>query len=288
VTTETSPPAAELFASLRDKLFRGDLASMTGAVDANTTGDEIFGVAMEVGLPRGTALVFGLRDGSASLYLSSGGGSIGGQGRPQINLAAKKLVQAARGLVDKLPRVEEYPLPPTGQVRFSLFTSSGVRAAQVSERDLLGGQSELLPLFVSANEILAGFRLAEEQGRANEPLYFNCLLTALARGSATSVVLTAGTTVPDPSTLTTDPQDLAWFSSIGFSLEAQSTEKVIDLILKTAGFRPLSFGKKEGTIRASLAARDGKASSIFTFRVTKRSTHGRVQVEIVPVRGGTG
>ena len=257
---------------------------MTAPTDTGPTGEDIFGVAMEVGMPKGTALVFGLRDGSASLYLSTGGGSLGGQGRPQINAAAKKLVEVGKGYVTQLPLVGEHPLPPVGQVRFSLFTPAGVRAAEVSEGDLLGGKSQLMPLFVAANEILAGFRLAEGQGRPNESLYVNCLLTAIARGNVSSVVLTEGTTPPDPATLTTDAEDLAWFASIGFSLEVQSTEKIIALVLKAAGFHRLAFGKREGSVRTTLMGHDGK-SGLFTFRVTKRRTKGPLQVEIIPIRG---
>jgi len=58
---------------------------------------EIYGVAMEGGVARGSFLVFGLRDGSASMYFSSGGGTIGGEGRAPINAAARMLVEAARG-----------------------------------------------------------------------------------------------------------------------------------------------------------------------------------------------
>ena len=285
MTSSHSTSGPEMFASLREKLFRGDLASMTAAAGAGTTSDDVFGVAMEVGVPKGTALVFGLRDGSASLYLSTGGGSIGGHARPQINAAARKLVEIGKGFVADLPVVGEHPLPPVGQVRFSIFTPTGIRAAQVGERDLLAGKSPLMPLFVAANEILAGFRLAEGQGRPNEPLYVNCLLTAIARGSASSVVLTEGTTPPDPATLTTDAEDLAWFASIGFSLEVQSTEKIIALILKAAGFHRFAFGKKDGRLRTSVLAHDGKSSSIFNFQVTKRKTKGPLQIEIVPVRG---
>ena len=288
MTTDQSPSAGEVFTSLREKLFDGDLASVTASADMNATSDEIFGVAMEVGMPRGIALVFGLRDGSASLYLSTGGGSIGGQGRPHINAAAKQLVEVAKRFVGNLPLAAEHPLPVAGQVRFSILTPNGVRAAEASERELLGGQSELVPMFVAANRILAGFRLVAEQGRPNEPLYVNCLLTALARGNTSSVVLTSGMPAPDPARLTADPEDLAWFASIGFSVEVQSTDKIIELILKTAGFRRLTFGKKEGTIRTSLVGHDGKSSSIFNFRVTKSRSEGRLQAEIVPIRGAAG
>jgi hypothetical protein len=284
LTTKQSQAAAEVFVSLRDQLLSSGLASMTASADASATGDDIVGVVMEVGTPRGTALVFGLRDGSASLYTSTGGGTLGGQGHPHINAAAKKLVGVAQAFVGSLPVVDEYPLPPVGQIRFSILTSAGVHATQVPERDLLGGQSELLPLFSAANEILSGFRLVDERGRPNEPLYINCLLTALARGNAPSVVLTSGSLPPDPATLTTDPQDLAWLAAIGLSLEAQSTDKIIDLILKAARFGLFSFGKKEGTLRTSLTAHDGKTSSVFDFRVTRGTANGRLEAEIVPLR----
>jgi hypothetical protein len=172
-------------------------------------------------------------------------------------------------------------------VRFSIVTPAGVHAAQALERDLLGRRSDLQPLFVAAGEILAGFRLVEERGRPNESLYLNCLLMALARGKAASVVLTSGMPPPDPAALTTDPEDLAWFAFIGFSLEVQSTEKIIDLIRKAAGFGRLTFGKNEGNIRTSLASNDGTSSSIFNFRVTTRRVNGRIQAEIVPIRGAS-
>jgi hypothetical protein len=275
-----------MFDSVREKLFGGDLASITGSANVSM-GDEILGVVMEVGTPRGTALVFGLRDGSARLHTSTGGGSIEGQGLPPINAAAKKLVKAAQVLVGNLPLVNDHPVPPIGEVRFSIVTPAGVHAAQALERDLLGGRSDLQPLFVAAGEILAGFRLVEERGRPNESLYLNCLLMALARGKAASVVLTSGMPPPDPAALTTDPEDLAWFAFIGFSLEVQSTEKIIDLIRKAAGFGRLTFGKNEGNIRTSLASNDGTSSSIFNFRVTTRRVNGRIQAEIVPIRGAS-
>jgi hypothetical protein len=277
----------EMFATLRENLFASDLGTMTSADPAAT--DDVFGVVMEMGMPSGTALVFGLRDGSASLYFSGGGGAIGGQGRPAINAAAKRLVETAKEVVTKLAPATTHPLPAAGRIRFSVFTAAGVRAAEAAESELTSGASELSPLFHGAHQIIAGFRLAEENGtpsrQPHEPLYVNVLLTALARGHASAVVLTAGERLPDPAALTNDARDLDWIASAGLDLGAQSPEKVINLLLEAAGFRRFHLRKTEGRISASLEGRDAAPPIPFDFTVTKSTVDdGRVRIEIKPVR----
>jgi hypothetical protein len=278
-----SSTGPEMFATLREKLFAGDLAVITGGAPAGA--DDVLGVVMEMGMPNGTALVFGLRDGSASLYFSGGGGHLGGQGRPHINAAARRLVEAARGFVAKLPPVTEHPLPAAGRIRFSIFTPAGVHAAEVAEAELLGGASELVPLFHGAHQIITGFRVLDEGRKPNERLYVNLLLTALARGHAPSAVLTAGERPPDPATLTSDAQDLEWFAATGLDLDAQSSEKIVSLLLEAAGFRRFHLRKSEGLLRTDLQAHDGASSTSFDFAVKKgRTDDGRVRIEITPAR----
>ena len=57
--------------------------------------EEFVGVVMEQEVGGGHCVTHALRDGSSSVYLSSGGGWIGGGGRPRINSAAKKFVISA-------------------------------------------------------------------------------------------------------------------------------------------------------------------------------------------------
>jgi hypothetical protein len=283
-TTPTTGP--EMFAFLREQLFGGDVGATVGANPAGV--DEVHGVVMEMGVPNGAAVVFGMRDGSASVYLSSGGGSIGGQGRPHINAAAIRLVEAGKGFVAKFPLVTEHPLPASGRIRFSLLTTGGVRAVEVAEAELLDGASDLTPLFHGAHQIIAGFRMAEEGRKPDARMYVVLLLTALARGHAASAVLTAGERLPDPAALTDDEQDLAWFASLGLDVGAQSTDKVIAMLLEAAGFRRFHLRKTEGQIRTALRAHDGESSTDFDFKLIKRSAaDGRLQIEIVP-RSGAG
>jgi hypothetical protein len=155
---------AESFTGLRDRLFQDDLSALAPAApeDDATSGIPVVGVAMEVGLANGSYLVYGLRDGSASIYFSTGGGTIGGGGRPTIRGAAKRFVRSAREIAPSLPSVREHPIPSVGRVRFSVFTSEGVRAAEASDADLKAGTGELRPLFMSAHELIACFRRLEE------------------------------------------------------------------------------------------------------------------------------
>jgi hypothetical protein len=286
--TAQPPSSAAIFAGLRDQLFQRDLAALAPIPNDPTfaSAPEVFGVAMEAGLTAGSYLVFGLRDGSASLYFSSGGGSIGGQGQPQINAAAKELVKIAVTLVGKLPLVDEYPVPSVGRVRFSIFTPEGVRASEANQSELTSPQSNLFPLFAAAQELITGFRLLEQREPANESTYLNCLLTALARGKATSVTIGDGEPLANPSRLTTDGLDLKWIDGFGFEFEKLSGAQVLQSLLQMAGFRWFHFWKTESRFNVRLAAHGGESFTDVTFSVRRRRDGGRDQVEISVLRPG--
>jgi hypothetical protein len=118
----------------------------------------------------------------------------------------------------------------------------------------------------------------------NERLYMQMVLTALARGHAPSLVLTAGAPLPDPATLTGDARDLVWFASTGLELAAQSSEKVVNLLLEAAGIRRFHLNRTAGVVRAALQGHDGATEVPVDFALTKRSVDGRVQIELQPVR----
>jgi hypothetical protein len=235
---------------------------------------------MEGGLAKGSFLVYGLRDGSASLYLSTGGGTIGGGGRPMIRAAAKRFVQSAREVAPSLPLVREHPLPSMGRVRFSVFTPEGVRAAEAVEADLEAGRGELLPLFVSAHELIARFRHLEQPKPPQESEYLNCLLMALARGKAASVTLTKGVRLPDPAALTEDALDVEYIAEQEFDYTQLSANHVVAMVRKLAGFRWFHFGRNERRFRTRLVAHGGKSDIVVTFRVERRKRHGGMEVQI--------
>ncbi|HVU49642.1 MAG TPA: hypothetical protein VHL80_03085 [Polyangia bacterium] len=114
----------------------------------------------------------------------------------------------------------------------------------------------------------------------NERLYVQMVLTALARGHAPSIAVTAGEPLPDPATLTRDAGDLEWFASIGLDLAAQSSEKVVNLLLEAAGIRRFHLNRTEGVVRAALPSHDAGTETEVDFTLKKRTVGGRVQIEI--------
>ena len=59
----------------------------------------VWGLLMEMGFPNGTATLFALADGTTSLYYSSGGGVLGGQGHEAVRRANAALLAEANRLV---------------------------------------------------------------------------------------------------------------------------------------------------------------------------------------------
>jgi hypothetical protein len=240
----------------------------------------VLGVIMELALDDGgTALAFGFSDGSASVYYSSGGGSIGGQDWPLINQAARKMTKIAAGFLATLPRTEHHPLPGPGAARFSILTPAGVYVAEDQQDQLENGDHPLSALFEAGNAIMSGFLTAIAPEPNDEASYVKCLLTTLARGRAPAALLTKGLPLPNPATLTNDPKDLEWIDRLAFPLDRLSTRKVIGMILRSAGFRRFRPEAGKRTLYVKLATSAGISEDVG-FLVSCRKDHGRTQLEL--------
>jgi hypothetical protein len=99
-------------------------------------------------------------DGTASLYLSSGGGFLrGGQKYPEIRNAAFHAVHLPADLFQHFMTPETIGLPATGDVFFYLTTSNGVRIAIAKEANLRTGDDPLARLGATMQEIITQYRL---------------------------------------------------------------------------------------------------------------------------------
>ena len=115
---------------------------------------------------------------------------------------------------------------------------------------------------------------------AAEASYVDCLLTALARGTAASVTLTSGAPLPDPARLTTDAMDARFIAGETLDLGRLRADRVVTRVLELAGFRRFHLARREGQIRATLAAHAGAADTDATFRVQRLERPDGVAVEI--------
>ena len=163
--TPSSPRAApqpvqSAMAGLRDQILHGS-AQKFGVTPVG----EVWGVVMDIGFPTATVTVFGLADGNASLYISTGGGVLGGVAFESVRVAAKRFCEVGQRMHESAHATNEFPVPARGGVRFYLLTTSGVRVAEATQAELEQGKHTLTPLYAAGQDVITQLRLVSEQPR---------------------------------------------------------------------------------------------------------------------------
>jgi hypothetical protein len=102
-----------------------------------------------------------LSDGNASVYLSSGGGFIGGSSHESIHKAAQKMVAIAADCQPKALATTTYPLPRRAEVIFYFLTDAGVFTANAPEEELSSHRHPLSKLGDAAQNIITQYRLIQ-------------------------------------------------------------------------------------------------------------------------------
>ena len=122
----------------------------------------VYGVIMDWEMGGVTATTVSYQTGDASLYISTGGGVIGGGQHQNVNRAAKQFVSLAQTFLDKTTKTETTALPSTNEVKFFLLTNKGVFAGQEQMKNFENNSSAWLKLFEEGNKVLAQLRLTTE------------------------------------------------------------------------------------------------------------------------------
>ncbi len=152
---------ADIYRDLRAQALRVD-AQMLEAHGG------IFALLMETGYEDAVATIVATADGSTSMYLSNGGGTIGAGEYEQVREVVFETLSETAKYVGKLNPTESYPLPTFGQTRFYVVTDGGVLTGAADE-DLLGNEKhELSPLFHQVHKLISYIRTAEEHRRSQE------------------------------------------------------------------------------------------------------------------------
>ncbi len=125
---------------------------------------------MDWHLTAGTSTVLAASDGTASIYLSSGGGYIGaGQKSKTVHQFAVECVQIARSLAPLCNPTDTIDLPPPGQVFFYLRSGTTIRLGIAAESALNAGTDPLFALGVSMQKIVSAYRVISAQQSAPKP-----------------------------------------------------------------------------------------------------------------------
>lgn len=155
------PPARpDVYAGLRQQILQLDPASV--GIGPSPTLPRVWGLVMDIGSPTATATLVGLADGTTSLYLSTGGGMIGGGEHPQVAGATRALLVVVERQLDQMPTTTDAPLPDPGRVVLRAMTYHGQRAVDAAEDDLGHRRHPLADIFHAAHDVITELRLLDE------------------------------------------------------------------------------------------------------------------------------
>ena len=159
------PPPSDVYLGLRTN-------ALNGGSDRGRPPDPhapIRVVLMEMGMPDAVATFVCFRDGTASLYLSTGGGVIGGGEHESVRSACLEMMSLtnkyAQDFIAACTRVSTFPFPGEGEVFFYLVTGEGVYQARCREDALEEQRDPFSALFNNCHAVMAEVRKIDESRR---------------------------------------------------------------------------------------------------------------------------
>jgi hypothetical protein len=124
---------------------------------------KVFGVIMDWDLGDGIMTLISYDTGDASMYLSSGGGVIGGGQHENVRKATKEFISKAQSYVDKSSKNDKTSLPDKNCVKFYLLTNNGKFVAQETMNNIENSSSTWLDFFEQGNKVISELRLTTEK-----------------------------------------------------------------------------------------------------------------------------
>ncbi len=150
---------AEIYSKLREQAL--GFGSVEIKAPPPVAGGRALGVIMDIGYDTAVATIMGLADGTTSMYVSNGGGTLGIGDHERAAAASKRWVELAErapGLVE----AADDALPGAGTVRFNVLTTGRPLEAEAPEDELSSGRHSLSPLYAAGQEVIAEIRIVDE------------------------------------------------------------------------------------------------------------------------------
>jgi hypothetical protein len=166
-TPDSSPASGEqVYQGLRTQIL--DLDPGTAGLPQGPGHRVLWGALMETGYLRGTATLVALADGTTSLYLSTGGGILGGGFHQSVADATRAFLAILEQHLPALHPDPDTALPAEGRVILRALTYAGRLTAEASEDELGYGRHQLSAVFHAGHRVITGLRLIEEARRGDQ------------------------------------------------------------------------------------------------------------------------
>lgn len=159
-TQKNVDPNNNPYEDLRSMAFGATQAQIGVDIPSNET--KIYGVIMDWDLGEGIATVVAFQSGDASVYLSSGGGVIGGSGHDNVKTAAIRFVNEAQNYLGNTKPTVTTPLPGKDMVNFYFLTNKGKYVGQEAMANFENSTSKWLELFNEANNLMSEIRMTTD------------------------------------------------------------------------------------------------------------------------------
>jgi hypothetical protein len=147
----------QMYAHLRG-LALGQTAAELGLEPADSE-RTAYGAVMDWSSDDWTATLAAFRTGDVSLYLSNGGGVIGGRDHAEVREAG---FACAQSHLAAMRRTTEFPRPAPANCRFFVLTNRGVFMADDTEQALASGASPLADLGSAGQKALFLLRSTDQ------------------------------------------------------------------------------------------------------------------------------
>ena len=164
-TNQQSPdkkvdPNNNPYEDLRNMAFGATQEQIGVNIPINET--KIYGVIMDWDVGEGIATVVAFQSGDASVYLSSGGGVIGGFRHDNVKTAAIRFVNEAQKYLGNTKPTDTTPLPGKDMVNFYFLTNTGKYVGQEAVANFENSTSKWLEFFNEANNLMSEVRMTTD------------------------------------------------------------------------------------------------------------------------------
>jgi hypothetical protein len=124
---------------------------------------QLWGLIAEMGLPGGSMSLVAFREGSVSLYFSSGGGVIGAGEHEAVRAATLELLDAAVAAGPEFAPTDHPQLPQPATVAFVARTFKGLYRASALEALLRRREHPLHPLYCKTHDVISLIRMRSRE-----------------------------------------------------------------------------------------------------------------------------